>query len=291
METKKIDNDLHSAAISAAVKASGTKIIDGAAHAAAIRKQLKAKGFGKKCPHLAVVLLGSDPASLVYIRNKQKACEEIGIGFTLHKLEEGIEQDALLAFIEELNNDTKITGILVQYPLPAHINKRVVAAAVAPQKDVDGLGMGSRFTPCTPGAVLTLLQREKIKLVGKHVVIIGRSEVVGKPLALMMLDQNATVTICHSYTYNLPEVCRQADILVCAVGVSNFVTSAFVKPGAVVIDIGINRLAGGGINGDVNFINILGLASYITPVPGGVGPMTVATLMQNCIKAVEDGNA
>jgi len=303
------------------------KIIDGVAHAAAIRKDLfemvklrkehyankrhiaideksgnevfnKQKVNHSLPPHLAVVLVGDDPASLVYIKNKQRACEEIGINFSLHTLPKTATQDDVIKTVDKLNKDETVHGILVQQPFPSHISKHEVVLSVATEKDVDCLhphnlglvAMGqAHVLPCTPSGVVNLLKRESINIAGKHAVIVGRSDIVGKPLAFMLLAENATVTICHSRTQNLSEICKQADILVAAIGQPKFITDGHVKEGAVVIDVGINRV-NDKLCGDVDFEKIIGKASYITPVPGGVGPMTIATLMQNCVRAWETLN-
>jgi len=276
-------------------------IIDGRAHAAAIIEEVKSRVQGGVRAHLAVVLVGEDPASQVYINMKQKACADVGFESTLHRLPEDASQEDVIALIDRLNNDTTVTGILVQQPFPAHLNKNEIVSRVAPAKDVDCLGtynvglsmLGQgRLLPCTPAGVMTLLRRENISIKGKRAVVVGRSDIVGKPLALMLLAADATVTICHSRTKNLPEVCREADIIVAAVGRPKFVTSDFIKPGAVVIDVGVNAIGTTKsgkrkVCGDVDYDNCVDKVSYITPVPGGVGAMTVATLMENCIKAWE----
>jgi len=271
------------------------KIIDGKKHAAAIRAEVKTKAAGKPCK-LAVILVGDDPASIVYINMKKKACEEVGFDFELFKLPEESSQDDVNTLIDKLNTDEKITGILVQQPFPSQLNKEAILARLNPKKDVDclhpynvGLAMSGQgvLLPCTPAGCITLLKREGIEIQGKHAVVVGRSDIVGKPLALMLLAENATVTICHSRTKNLAEECRRADILVAAVGRPKFITADMIKKGAVVIDVGVNRLENNKVCGDVDDLGHLGETSYITPVPGGVGPMTVATLMENCLKARE----
>ena len=272
------------------------KLIDGKAHAAAIRREIKDRVSNGVRAHLAVVLVGDDSASKVYISMKQKACAEVGFESSLHKLPATATQEEVLTVIGSLNNNPAITGVLVQQPFPAHLDKNAIVSFVDPRKDVDCLGpynIGMATTgqglllPCTPAGVITLLKRENIPMRGKHAVVVGRSDIVGKPMALMLLANDATVTICHSRTENLSTVCQTADILVAAVGRHNFITSDFVKPGAVIIDVGMNHLGGKKVRGDVDFDNCLDKASYITPVPGGVGPMTVATLMENCVKAWE----
>lgn len=271
------------------------RLIDGKKHAADIRGEVKALAKGKNCK-LAVVLVGDNPASIVYINMKRKACEEAGIDFVLEKLPENSAQSDVLRLIDRLNGDPKITGVLVQQPFPPQLEKNAILSRMDPRKDVDclhpynaGLAMTGqgKLLPCTPAGCVELLRREGIEIAGKHAVIVGRSEIVGKPLAFMLLAENATVTICHSRTKNLAEECRRADILVAALGRPRFITADMVKPGAVVIDVGVNRLEGKKICGDVDFEKCKDIASYITPVPGGVGPMTVATLLENCVKAFE----
>ncbi|MCL1845504.1 MAG: bifunctional 5,10-methylenetetrahydrofolate dehydrogenase/5,10-methenyltetrahydrofolate cyclohydrolase [Defluviitaleaceae bacterium] len=275
------------------------KIIDGKKHAATIRAEVAALPAEKK-GKLAVVLVGDNPASIVYINMKKKACEECGIDFELFKLPENASHGEVLNLIDGINNDSKITGVLVQQPFPPQIIKDEVLSRMNPKKDVDCLhpynvglaatGQGT-LLPCTPAGCVTLLKREGIEISGKKAVIVGRSDIVGKPLALMLLAENATVTICHSRTKNLAEECRAADILVAAIGRAKFITADMVKPGAIVIDVGVNRLEGKKVCGDVDYDAIFDKCSYITPVPGGVGPMTVATLMENCVKAWELQNA
>lgn len=245
-------------------------------------------------PGLAVIIVGKDPASEVYVRNKCRACEEVGFYSEKYELPEDTTEEELLRVIDRLNHDTKIHGILVQLPLPRHLDSRRVLLAIDPAKDVDafhpyntGLIMQGDFDflPCTPAGVMELLQRSQVKIDGRHCVIIGRSNIVGKPMAMLLLKANGTVTICHSQTNDLPEICRTADLIVAAVGKPKFVTADMVKPGAVVIDVGINRLPDGKLCGDVDFENVVSKASYITPVPGGVGPMTIAMLMKNTLTA------
>jgi methylenetetrahydrofolate dehydrogenase (NADP+)/methenyltetrahydrofolate cyclohydrolase len=275
-------------------------IINGKAHAAAIKENLKNKiSVMPVPPSLAVVLVGNDPASLVYVSGKEKACGEIGIRFTLHTLPEDTPQEKLLTLLDTLNANGDVNGILVQNPLPRHLDKHAVVSRIDPQKDVDCLNpvnIGLLATgkavlpPCTPDAVMTLLALESIPIAGKHCVIVGRSDIVGKPLAFMMLAKDATVTVCHSKTRNLASVCQTADILVAAVGVRNLITAEMVKEGCVVIDVGITRLEGKKITGDVDYKNCKEKSSAITPVPGGVGPMTIAKLMENCVRAWEFQN-
>ena len=248
-------------------------------------------------PHLAVVLVGDNPASQVYVRNKEKACAQTGIRSTVIRLKEDCTQVELENVVRSLNTDDSIHGILVQLPLPTHINEADILALINPKKDVDGfhamnsgrLMNGQKgFIPCTPLGIMRLLEAYKIPLEGKHAVIVGRSNIVGKPMSMLLLAQNATVTICHSKTRNLAEFTRQADILVAAVGKANFITPEMVKAGAVVIDVGINRV-NGQIVGDVD-ARVNEIASYITPVPGGVGQMTIAMLLSNTVDAAQNLN-
>jgi methylenetetrahydrofolate dehydrogenase (NADP+)/methenyltetrahydrofolate cyclohydrolase len=275
--------------------------INGKLHAAVLKDSLKEKISAMAAPPtLAVILVGEDPASQVYVAGKEKASQEIGIGFTLHSLPADTPQDKVLSLIDALNADTNVNGILVQQPLPNHMDKFTIVSRVDVRKDVDCLNPmnfgllatgQAALLPCTPDAVMTLLALENISLAGKHCVIVGRSDIVGKPLALMMLAKDATVTICHSRTRDLAAVCREADVLVAAVGKRNLITADMVKEGAVVIDVGITRLEGKKICGDVDYKACKEKASYITPVPGGVGPMTIAKLLENCYRAWEKQNA
>ncbi|MCL2531866.1 MAG: bifunctional methylenetetrahydrofolate dehydrogenase/methenyltetrahydrofolate cyclohydrolase FolD [Oscillospiraceae bacterium] len=249
-------------------------------------------------PTLAVILVGDDPASQVYVGNKKKACERVGIVSQEHFLAAGAGQAALLSLVEELNRDLNVHGILCQMPLPSgyDYDEQALCRAISPAKDVDvfhpenvgKLMLGEpELLPCTPGGVLELLDDAGIDLAGKHVVVIGRSNIVGKPMAMLALQRNATVTICHSRTKNLPEITRQADVLVAAVGRLHFVTADMVKDGAVVVDVGINRLEGRKVRGDVDFDAVAPKCSWITPVPGGVGPMTISILMKNTLQAAK----
>lgn len=270
------------------------KIISGKEISAKLKNSLKEQvtqlsNNGIK-PTLAVIIVGEAPASKVYVRNKKKACEDVGIKSLEFAMPEQTTEPELLSLIDELNSQRDINGILVQLPLPSHLNEKNVIEHINPLKDVDAfhaINVGKimtgnfEFLPCTPAGIIYLLDASNIEISGKHCVIIGRSNIVGKPLAMLMLYRDATVTICHSKTQSLKEHCRTADILVAAVGRANFVTADMVKPGAVVVDVGINRCADGKLCGDVDFENVKNIASYITPVPGGVGPMTVAVLMQN----------
>ena len=278
-------------------------IIDGKALAKKIREDLKIECEELKQqginPKLAVIMVGNNPASKIYVRNKSKACDQIGIEYEEHLLEETITQQELNELIKKLNNTKEVNGILLQSPLPKHLNINEAFKAISYRKDVDGftpssigkLVMGEdTFISCTPYGVIKMLEEYKIDLTGKDVVIIGRSNIVGKPLSQCCLAKNATVTICHSRTKDLRKHTQRADILIAAIGKAKFVTKDMVKEGAVVIDIGINRNEEGKIIGDVDFENVEKIASYITPVPGGVGPMTIAMLMNNVIKAAKEQN-
>jgi len=254
---------------------------------------LKINGF---TPGLAVIMVGENPASQVYVRNKVKACEDVGFFSSLDTYPKTISEDALLAHIQLLNADPKIHGILVQLPLPAHINSTRVIEAIDPLKDVDGFHISSAgallkgvagFWPCTPYGCMKMLESIDYDLKGKHAVVLGRSDIVGKPMALMLLEKKATVTICHSSTVNLKEITLQADVIICAVGKVNLLTKEMVKPGAVVIDVGINRDEQGKLCGDVDFSGVSQVAGFITPVPGGVGPMTITMLLQNTMDSAE----
>ena len=246
-----------------------------------------------KKPGLAVILVGEDSASKVYVNNKEKMCKKLGINSFVYRLPEDTSEKELLDLIEKLNNDSDVDGILLQHPVPSQIDEMKAFCAISPMKDVDGFNIVNRgklavgedaFVACTPLGVVEMIRHEGITIKGKHCVIIGRSNIVGKPLYELMLRENATVTVCHSKTVNLKEICKTADILVAAIGKPKFVTEDMVKDGAVVIDVGINRIDGKLI-GDVDFDNVSKKASYITPVPGGVGPMTVAMLMKNVMNA------
>lgn len=276
------------------------KIIDGKLVAAAIREEmhseiatLKEKGI---TPGLAVVIVGEDPASQSYVRSKQKSCEKLGMYSVKHALDKGTSEDDLLALIEQLNKDSKIHGILVQLPVPEHIDSMKVIEAIDPKKDVDGfhpinvgkLSIGQEgMKPCTPYGIVKMLEHYNIPLEGKHAVILGRSNIVGKPAAQLLLQKNATVTICHSRTKDLETVLRTADILVVAIGKPFFVKENMVKEGAVVIDVGINRIDSG-LVGDVAFNEVKDKTSFITPVPGGVGPLTIVMLMRNTLTAAKN---
>jgi len=274
------------------------RILDGKALAAQLRasvrpavERLAARGVR---PGLAVVLAGDDPASHTYVRNKIKACADTGVHSDLHALPGDVAEAALLDRVRMLNQDPRVHGILVQMPLPKHIKAANVLEAVSPAKDVDGFhpaNLGALVAglpgvaPCTPAGIMRMLASEGVALEGRYAVVLGRSTIVGKPMALLLLQRDATVTICHSRTVRLAEVTRQADILVAAVGRANFVTAGMVKPGACVIDVGVNRLENGKLAGDVDFAAVREVAGLLTPVPGGVGPMTVAMLIHNAVNA------
>ena len=271
-----------------------TKIIDGKKMAADVRAGLKKQvATFPRAPKLAVILVGDNPASQIYVRRKMQAAEEVGIKVDLFNLSPVLTQEALIAFIEDLNKDDNVDGIIVQLPLPAHLDSYRVVETIHPDKDVDGLchsNLGKLFTgrpglvPCTPLACLALIQSVCPKLDGKRVVVVGRSCLVGKPVGQLLLENQCTVTQAHSHTKNLKEVCREADILVVAAGHPRLIGKEYVKKGAIVIDVGINRESSGKICGDVDFEGVSGVVKAITPVPGGVGPMTVAMLLSNVVK-------
>ena len=279
------------------------KRIDGKKISAAMLERVTAEVSALKEqniePCLAVILVGEDPASQIYVRNKHRACEQVGIRSVSHVLPADTTQEALLALIDTLNHDNTVHGILCQLPLPRHIDKEKVLLAIAPEKDVDAfhpynvgrITIGNaKLLPCTPAGVMEMLRYENIPIAGKHCVVIGRSNIVGKPMSLLLLAADGTVTICHSRTENLKDITRQADILVTSVGKQNFLTADMVKPGAVVIDVSINRKEDGKICGDADFEAVSDVASAITPVPGGVGPMTIAMLMENTVTAAKELN-
>ncbi len=256
-------------------------------------KELKSKGM---TPGLAVIIVGTDPASQVYVGSKERTCIELGMYSEKYELPENTTNEELLALVEKLNNDDKIHGILCQLPLPKHLDEKAVIDAIKPSKDVDAFHVQNvgkimlgdyDFLPCTPAGIMEMLKYANIDPQGKHCVVIGRSNIVGKPMAMLMLHANATVTICHSRTGNLKEICREADILVASVGKAKFVTPDMVKDGAVVIDVGINRDENGKLCGDVDYAAVAPKCSAITPVPGGVGPMTIAMLMQNTLTSAK----
>ncbi len=275
-------------------------IIDGKKIAAEVRSEiaaeceaLKAKGV---TPGLAVIIVGEDPASKVYVKNKKKGCEEVGFHSEVYELPENTSEKELLELVHKLNGDDSIHGILVQLPLPKHLNDEIIIANIDPKKDVDAfheLNVGKimignyDFLPCTPAGVMVLLEKSGIDVSGKECVVVGRSNIVGKPQAMLLLHANGTVTVCHSRTKDLAEVTRRADILVVAIGKADFITGDMVKEGAVVIDVGMNRKADGKLTGDVDFATVSQKASYITPVPGGVGPMTITMLLKNTLTAAK----
>ena len=274
------------------------KIISGKEISLAVKERVAAQVNGMKKdgiePCLAVILVGDDPASRVYVNNKKKACEFCGIRSLEYLLPTDATQEELNSLVEKLNNDNSVNGILCQLPLPKHLNEKEVLNLIKPEKDVDAfhpenvghIMIGDySFLPCTPAGIMEMLKYENISLDGKHCVIIGRSNIVGKPMAMLMLKENATVTVCHSHTKNLKELVSQADVVVAAVGRAGFVTADMIKDGAVVIDVGINRGEDGKLCGDVDFEAVKEKASLITPVPGGVGPMTIAMLMRNTVEA------
>lgn len=275
-------------------------IIDGKKISAEIKDELKElaskyKAEGKEVT-LAVIQVGNDPASTVYVGNKKKACEYIGINSLAYEIPEETTQEELIKLVNDLNEREDVNGILVQLPLPAHIDEDAVIKAISPAKDVDGfhpqsvgaLSIGQKgYVSCTPAGIIELLKRSGIEIEGKECVIVGRSNIVGKPMALLMLRENATVTICHSRTKDLKEVTKRADILIVAIGKPEFITREYVKEGAVVIDVGIHRRDNGKLCGDVLYSDVEPVCSAITPVPGGVGPMTIAMLMNNCMQSVK----
>lgn len=275
-------------------------VIDGRAVSASVRAELKREVDALRekgiTPGLAVVIVGDDDASHRYVRNKKKGCEELGIYSQVHELPAGTDMEQLLMQIEKLNADERIDGILVQLPLPKPLDEKRIIEAIDPGKDVDAFSEANvgrimtgnyTFLPCTPAGIMELLKHAKIEIAGKECAVIGRSNIVGKPMAMLMMHADATVTICHSRTENLAEVTRRADILIAAVGRPKFVTAGMVKPGAVVIDVGMDRDENGKLCGDVDFEAVKEVASAITPVPGGVGPMTITTLLKNTVTAAK----
>lgn len=275
------------------------QIIDGKRISQEIKDELKAKvaelkEAGKEAT-LAVIQVGNDPASSVYVNNKKKACAYIGIRSLSYELPEETTEEELLSLIDKLNKDDAVNGILVQLPVPKHICEDKIIQAISPKKDVDGfhpenvgkLVIGEAgFVSCTPAGIIQLLKRSNIEIEGKNCVVVGRSNIVGKPMSLLMLRENATVTVAHSRTQNLKEICRQADILIVAIGKPQFITADYIKEGAVVIDVGIHRNAENKLCGDVKYDEVAEHTSAITPVPGGVGPMTIAMLMNNCVESI-----
>ena len=278
------------------------KIINGKEISAAIRAEIKENTEKLVLEHgvrpgLAVIIVGEDPASQVYVRNKKRACDEVGFYSESYELPENTTQEELNALVNSLNENDKIHGILCQLPLPKHLDENEVIRLISPSKDVDAFhpeNVGKimigdySFLPCTPAGVMALLERSGIEVSGKECVVVGRSNIVGKPQAMLLLHANGTVTVCHSKTKDLAAVCRRADILVAAIGKADFFTGDMVKEGAVVIDVGMNRRADGKLTGDVDFASVEPKASYITPVPGGVGPMTITMLMQNTLTAAKN---
>lgn len=280
-----------------------TEILDGKALAKKVREELKIKADELKqkgiFPKLAVIMVGNDPSSKIYVRNKSKACEEVGIEYEEFLLDENINNEELLNLIEELNNREDVHGILLQSPIPNHLDINLAFRTIKPEKDVDGfhpINIGKLslnqdcFVSCTPFGIMRMLTEYNIDIQSKHAVIVGRSNIVGKPMLQCMLNKNATVTACHSKTKDLGEITKQADILIAAIGRAKFITEDMVKENAVVVDVGINRNEEGKVCGDVDFENVSKKTSYITPVPGGVGPMTIAMLMNNIIKAAKQVN-
>jgi methylenetetrahydrofolate dehydrogenase (NADP+)/methenyltetrahydrofolate cyclohydrolase len=277
------------------------RLIDGKALAQGIRERIAKDVVELHArtgirPGLAAILVGDDPASKLYVKNKQKACDAAGIYVDEHKLPASTTQAELLALIEKVNADPKVHGILVQLPLPKHIDSKVILDAVAPLKDADGFhpyNMGrlvegtAMFTPCTPKGIMKMIESTGVAIEGKRAVVVGRSNIVGKPTALLLMHRNATVTVCHSKTRDLPAVCREAEILVVAIGKARFLTGDMVRAGAVVVDVGVNRLADGTFVGDVDFGPVSERASWISPVPGGVGPMTIAMLLENTLESAK----
>jgi methylenetetrahydrofolate dehydrogenase (NADP+)/methenyltetrahydrofolate cyclohydrolase len=276
------------------------RIIDGKALAAQVRAEVKSKvaALAQRGirPGLAVVLAGDDPASKVYVRNKARACEEVGLRSQQIDYPASVTQEELMACIRKLNADAAVHGILVQLPLPKQIDSARILEAVSPAKDVDGFhaeSMGALvagapgFVPCTPAGVMRMLEHARVPLAGCRAVVLGRSNIVGKPVSLLLLQKDATVTICHSKTRDLAALTREADVLVAAIGRPKLVTASIVKPGACVIDVGINRMPDGSLAGDVDYAAVKEIAGWITPVPGGVGPMTIAMLLENCILAAQ----
>jgi methylenetetrahydrofolate dehydrogenase (NADP+)/methenyltetrahydrofolate cyclohydrolase len=273
------------------------RLIDGKAISTAIKNELKKEVADNNIKAtLAVIQVGNDPASSVYVGNKKKACEYIGIGSASYELPEETSEEELLKLIDDLNADDSINGILVQLPVPKHIDDKKIIERISPLKDVDGFHPESvgnlcigrdGFVSCTPAGIIELLKRSDITIEGKECVVIGRSNIVGKPMALLLIANNGTVTVCHSKTKDLKTVCKRADILVAAVGKPKMINSEYVKEGAVVVDVGIHRMENGKLCGDVDFDDVKDIVSAITPVPGGVGPMTIAMLMVNCVKAAK----
>ena len=276
------------------------KLLDGKAVSAQIKQEMaeevaRIKATGGKIPHLAAILVGHDGGSETYVASKVKTCNEIGFKSSLIRYEADVTEEELLRKVDELNNDPDVDGFIVQLPLPKHISEQKIIEAIDYRKDVDGfhpenvgaLMIGQKgYISCTPAGIIQLLKRSDIDIEGKHCVIVGRSNIVGKPMAILMLRENATVTVTHSKTRNLKEICKEADILIVAIGKKEFIDASYVKDGAVVIDVGIHRDENNKLSGDVKFDEVEQLCSAITPVPGGVGPMTIAMLMNNCVEAM-----
>ncbi len=273
-------------------------IIDGRAVSASVRERIKAEVSGMETkPGLAVIIVGNDPASAVYVRNKKRGCEEVGFNSWVYELPENTTEDELLSLIDRLNVEKDVHGILVQLPLPRHIDESHITERIVPEKDVDAfhsINVGkilkgeAALLPCTPAGIMELLRYYDIKISGARCVVVGRSNIVGKPMAILLLAADGTVTVCHSKTKELASVTKEADILVSAVGKAKFITADMVKPGAVIIDVGMNRDENGKLCGDVDFGSVSAIASYITPVPGGVGPMTISMLLQNTLTAAKN---
>lgn len=285
------------------VRTKMAKIIDGKQISKEVRAEIAAECASLKergiIPGLAVVIVGTDPASQVYVRNKKKACEEVGFHSEVYELPEETTEEELLALVERLNGDDSIHGILVQLPLPRHLDDKIIIDHIDPKKDVDAfhpVNVGKimigeyDFLPCTPAGVMVLLEKSGIDVSGKECVVLGRSNIVGKPQAMLLLHANGTVTICHSKTKDLADITRRADILVAAIGKADFITGDMIKEGAVVIDVGMNRRPDGKLTGDVDFASVEPKASYITPVPGGVGPMTITMLLKNTLTSAKRYN-
>ena len=280
-----------------------SKIINGKEISAYVKDKIKQRVTELKDKNievgLAVIIVGEDPASKVYVANKEKACADLGINSYKYALPAETTEAELLNLIKELNHDNRVNGVLCQLPLPRHLNEKIIIDSIEPNKDVDAFhpqNVGKimigdyDFLPCTPAGVIEMLKYENIEIEGKNCVVVGRSNIVGKPMTMLMLQNNATVTVCHSRTKNLAEICKTADILIVAIGKAKFITADMVKPGAVVIDVGMNRDENGKLCGDVDYAAVAERTTAITPVPGGVGPMTIAMLMQNTLKAAEKQN-
>ena len=277
------------------------QLLDGKAVSAQMKKEMaeevaQIKAAGGKIPHLAAILVGHDGGSETYVASKVKTCQEIGFKSTLIRFEEDVTEEELLRKVDELNNDPDVDGFIVQLPLPKHISEQKIIEAIDYRKDVDGfhpvsvgnMVIGEKgFLPCTPAGVIQLLKRSGVEIDGKECVVVGRSNIVGKPMAMLLLRENGTVTVCHSHTKDLKEVCKRADILVVAIGKPKFIDDSYVKDGAVVIDVGIHRDENNKLCGDVRYEEVAEKASAITPVPGGVGPMTIAMLMSNCVESLD----